>query len=198
MSRKPIQACTEIGDLRQSPRAGSVMGRNLHFGSRAAFSAVILLASAAAHAAGAGSLAGNSRFAQAPPHGASRPGSAAPPKVVAPPDTESPSAGEGLRPGDRWVYELKDEISGEVRAKLTQLVTEVTNQDIVLRVTSSRQPNPWTVVLNRDWSVTDGVSWKFTPNDCQGITPELTPASERHCSYTAKSTKSDTLRRGDR
>ena len=45
-------------------------------------------------------------------------------------------------PGDFWTYELRDEISGSVKAVRNNLVTEVTATEISVRFDTQGKPEP--------------------------------------------------------
>jgi hypothetical protein len=43
-------------------------------------------------------------------------------------------------PGDFWTYEVRDEISGNVTATRTNVVTEVSSSEISVRYSIARRP----------------------------------------------------------
>lgn len=179
----------------------------MDFAHRASLAGLMVLMSAAAHAGSAGSSDGYSRLAQtispgaaAPPESgdpaapAVPPASAPPPEAAAPPETLP--AMEKPLPGDRWVYELKDEITGEAKGVFTYVVTEVRDKEIVIRATSSSQPNPWTIVFDHNWGMLDNGLWKFSPSHCLGrIVPPLNPGKQWHCGNESRNTKTGAARR---
>src|SRR5262245_14124486 len=70
----------------------------------------------------------------------------------------------GVLPGDRWVYEVTDEITGDIKQTTTVVVLDVSEKEINTRV-STRGANPRQIVFDRGWSRIDDSSWKFTPSD---------------------------------
>jgi hypothetical protein len=74
----------------------------------------------------------------------------------------------GVLPGDRWVYEVTDEVTGDIKQTTTVVVLDVSEKEINTRV-SIRGANPRQIVFDRGWSRIDDSSWKFTPSDGTGI-----------------------------
>jgi hypothetical protein len=112
-----------------------------------------------------GLVAGNAWAQQAPspadvPAPASSPAST-PPKAMVP--MEEP------QPGDHWTYEVRDEITGTVRATRTNVVTEVAPAEISTRVNTLGKPDPGQIVFDRSWNIVISGSWKYSPNDGTGI-----------------------------
>jgi|SRR5882672_2885619 hypothetical protein len=76
----------------------------------------------------------------------------------------------GVLPGDRWVYEVTDEVTGDIKATTTIVVLDVSEKEITTRWSArggaaSARP----VVFNRNWSRVDDSVWKYTPSDGSGI-----------------------------
>lgn len=105
-----------------------------------------------------GLLAGNALAQQAPPQEGA---SAQPAKAVV--------AMEEPLPGDRWTYEVRDEITGTINETRTNVVTEVTPTEISTRVDIPGRPNPGLIIYDRSWNVLSQGPWKYTPNDGSGI-----------------------------
>ena len=57
----------------------------------------------------------------------------------------------GVLPGDRWVYEVTDEVSGELKLTTTVFVLDVSEQEINTRV-STRGAGARQIVYDRNWS----------------------------------------------
>ena len=72
-------------------------------------------------------------------------------------------------PGDFWTYELRDEISGAVKAVRNNMVTEVTATDISVRFNIQGKPEDGLNVYDRSWNVKGAAPWKYTPHDGSGI-----------------------------
>jgi hypothetical protein len=106
----------------------------------------------------------DSLFAQTPP--------AASPAPVPPPATEAPNGvaptGEP-RTGDRWTYELRDDITGDIKSTIVNTVTDVSDTDVSMRVTFLGNPISSYQTYDRSWDLTNDGLWRFTPNDGTGI-----------------------------
>jgi hypothetical protein len=74
----------------------------------------------------------------------------------------------GVLPGDRWVYEVTDEVTGDIKQTTTVVVLDVSEKEINTRVTI-RGAAPRQIVFDRGWSRIDDSSWKYTPSDGTGI-----------------------------
>jgi hypothetical protein len=111
-------------------------------------------------------LAAGSAWAQQPAP-AEAPAAASPPAAVQPSKTVAPM--EEPKPGDRWTYEVRDEITGTVAATRTNIVTEVTPAEISTRVDTLGRPGPGQIIFDRSWNMTVSGSWKYSPNEGSGI-----------------------------
>jgi hypothetical protein len=116
-----------------------------------------------------GLVASNAWAQQAPPPAdvpapASSPAST-PPKAVVP--MEEP------QPGDRWTYEVRDEITGSITATRENVVTDVTPTEISVRYKNLGTNNEGFNVYDRSWNVVEDRPWKFSPHDGTGIQSPL-------------------------
>jgi hypothetical protein len=105
-----------------------------------------------------------------------RPAQAAEPVPSSPPAVEaanSPEAMEDVQTGDHWTYELKDEITGDVKSTISNTVTDVSPSEIGLRVVVLGNPNPGYATFDRSWNLSNNGTWRHTPNDGTGIRPPL-------------------------
>jgi|SRR5262245_34947012 len=75
----------------------------------------------------------------------------------------------GVLPGDRWTYDVTDEITSDLKHTLTVVVIDVSDKEITTRVSSRGAPRPRQVVFDRGWSRIDDDAWKFAPSDGTGI-----------------------------
>jgi len=75
----------------------------------------------------------------------------------------------GVLPGDRWVYEVTDEVTGDIKQTTTVVVLDVSEKEINTRVSIRGAANPRQVVFDRGWSRVDDSLWKYTPSDGTGI-----------------------------
>ena len=99
----------------------------------------------------------------------------APSPAAAPPAQTVVPMEEPL-PGDRWVYEIRDEIAGEITATRENVVTEVTPATISVREKKLGANNNegGFVVYDRSWNVVEGRPWRYSPHDGSGIQSPLT------------------------
>jgi hypothetical protein len=80
---------------------------------------------------------------------------------------------EEPRPGDRWTYEVRDEITGTITATRENVVTEVTTNEISVRFKIVGTTNEGFTVYDRSWNLVEERPWKFSPNDGSGIQSPL-------------------------
>ena len=83
---------------------------------------------------------------------------------------------EEPRPGDRWTYELLDDISGKITATRENVVTEVTPTQISMRfrrVGATNNNDDGFAVYDRSWNMVEGRPWRYSPNDGSGIQSPL-------------------------
>jgi hypothetical protein len=97
---------------------------------------------------------------------------ASPPSTSAP-GLPSPETMEDPQPGDHWTYELKDEITGEVKGTNTNTVTDVGASEINTRIGLLGNPGSGYQTFDRSWNMTNNGMWRFTPNDGTGIRAPL-------------------------
>jgi hypothetical protein len=114
--------------------------------------------------------AGNASAQQAPPP--TETPAASPPAASVQPAKPVVAMEEPL-PGDRWTYEVRDEITGAITATRTNVVTEVTPTEISTRVDTAGKPNPGQITYDRSWNILTSGPWKYSPNDGAGIQPAL-------------------------
>jgi hypothetical protein len=72
-------------------------------------------------------------------------------------------------PGDHWTYEVKDEISGALRLTRTDMVTDVSKNEISVRVQVVGNPSPGNIIYDRSWDIVHDGRFKYTPNDGTGV-----------------------------
>jgi hypothetical protein len=72
--------------------------------------------------------------------------------------------------GDFWTYEVRDEISGTVKAIRKSLVTEVTPTEISVRFTTEgKESEGGFNVFDRSWNLKGAAPWRYQPHDGSGI-----------------------------
>jgi hypothetical protein len=105
-------------------------------------------------------------------------------------EAQSPEEEDGpVRVGDRWVYDTKDEVSGYPKDTYTEIVTEVSPNEIVTSWTISGKPGSFLVVYDRDWARKDNLAWKFNPNDGQGVRLPLAVGKTWRVQFDAKNSQ---------
>ena len=72
--------------------------------------------------------------------------------------------------GDHWTYEVRDEITGELKDTLTNIVTDLTPAEITVRVQNQAySQGPTVFIYDRSWNLKNSPTWRFSPNDGTGI-----------------------------
>jgi len=94
-----------------------------------------------------------------------------------------------LRVGDRWSYDIKDELTGDLRHTVTFVVAEITPKEITTRVSVRGRDRPQTLVYDPDWGRIDNGAWKFRPADI-GIRNPLQVGKEWRSEGTATNIQS--------
>jgi len=84
----------------------------------------------------------------------------------------------GVLPGDRWVYEVTDEMTGDVKSTTTVVVLDVSDNEIHTRVSTRGATSPRQIVFDRRWSRIDDSVWKYRPSDGSGIQTPLQVGKE--------------------
>ena len=79
----------------------------------------------------------------------------------------------GVLPGDRWVYEVKDEITGDLKSTTTVVVLDVSESEINTRISVRGAARPQQIVFDRSWNRVDDSIWKYRPSDGTGIQAPL-------------------------
>jgi len=111
----------------------------------------------------AGGLSAQTAPAQSPPAASS-------PAVES---ANSPEPMEDAQPGDHWTYEIRDEITGEVKSTITNTVTDVSASEISTRIAQLGNSNSGYQTFDRSWNLTNNGVWRSTPNDGTGIRAPL-------------------------
>jgi hypothetical protein len=76
---------------------------------------------------------------------------------------------EDLQVGDHWTYELRDDVSGDVKSTLTNTVTDVSASQINIRVAKLGTTNTGYLTYDHSWNLIEGGIWRNRPNDGTGI-----------------------------
>jgi len=79
-----------------------------------------------------------------------------------------------IRVGDRWSYEFKDGLTGDVRQAVTIVAAEINEKEIITRTSvRGREDRPNTIVFDPGWGRIDDGTWKHRPSDLLGIKKPL-------------------------
>jgi hypothetical protein len=88
------------------------------------------------------------------------------------PATEAPNSPEPMEDaqiGDHWTYEVRDDITGEVKSTITTTVTDVSASEIGIRNAQLGNANSGYQTFDHSWNVTNNGIWRYRPNDGTGI-----------------------------
>jgi hypothetical protein len=99
------------------------------------------------------------------------PGQATPTPAAAPASSVEPM--EDPQTGDHWTYELRDEITGDIKSTFLQTVLETTANEISVRTNIMGNPNNGFLTFDRAWNLTNNGVWRYSPNDGTGIRSPL-------------------------
>src|SRR5262245_10070310 len=69
-----------------------------------------------------------------------------------------------VRVGDRWSYDIKDDLTGDLRQSITVIVGEINDKAITTRVAVRGRENYRTMVFDLDWGRIDDGIWKLRPS----------------------------------
>jgi len=69
-----------------------------------------------------------------------------------------------VRVGDSWSYEIKDDLTGNLRQAITVVVGDVNDKEITTRVSVRGKDRPQTMVHDLDWGRIDDGAWKLRPS----------------------------------
>jgi hypothetical protein len=72
-------------------------------------------------------------------------------------------------PGDHWTYDVKDEISGMLKLTRTDMVTDVSKNEINVRYEMAGTGNSGNIIYDRSWNVLQFGAFKYSPNDGTGL-----------------------------
>jgi hypothetical protein len=75
---------------------------------------------------------------------------------------QTPDPG-AIRVGDRWAYDIKDDLTGDLRQSVTVIVVDVSEKEITTRATVRGKDRPQTMVFDLDWGRIDDGAWKLQP-----------------------------------
>jgi hypothetical protein len=84
-------------------------------------------------------------------------------------ETSAQETMEDLQVGDHWTYELRDDVSGDVKSTLTNTVTDVSPSQINIRLGKLGTSNTGYQTYDHSWNLMENGVWRNRPNDGTGI-----------------------------
>ncbi|MEH2490028.1 TapB family protein [Bradyrhizobium sp. AZCC 2230] len=89
--------------------------------------------------------------------------------------------------GDHWTYEIRDEITGDLKSTTTHTITDVSATEISIRFEVLGKPGFGYQTYDRSWDIINNGAWRFAPNDGTGVRMPLAVGK----SWTFKSNDSN-------
>jgi hypothetical protein len=106
---------------------------------------------------------------------------------------EPTNADQAVRVGDRWTFETKDEITGETKDTVTEVVTEVSDKEFVTRISARGKAGGRLVAYDHEWNRVDDSLWKYKPNDGRGVRLPITVGKEWRAENESNNMKTGTV-----
>jgi len=75
--------------------------------------------------------------------------------------------------GDHWTYELRDDVSGDLKSTITHTITDISATEISVRLAALGRGTSSYFTYDRAWDVIDTGAWRYAPNDGTGIRAPL-------------------------
>ena len=69
-----------------------------------------------------------------------------------------------IRVGDRWSYDIKDGLTGDLRQAITIVVVDINDKEITTQTTYRGKDRRQTMVFDLDWGRIDDGAWKLNPS----------------------------------
>jgi hypothetical protein len=99
-------------------------------------------------------------------------------------------ASEGIKVGDWWTYNQKDEITGTVRDTYTSTVTEISPKEIITSLSFRGRSNLGVVIFDHDWNRIVNGALRSNPNDGHGVRLPLEVGKEWRLEFEERNTQS--------
>jgi hypothetical protein len=97
---------------------------------------------------------------------------------VPPPAMAANATALQAAPGDHWTYDVTDEISGTIKETRKAMVTDVSKNEVAVRVDYVKSGRSSNLVYDQSWNVVRGPVFKFSPNDGSGVKFPLAPNAQ--------------------
>ena len=102
------------------------------------------------------------------------PNPASPPAVAAP-SADQAETMEDPQLGDHWTYEVRDEITGDLKSTITHTITDVSPKEIAVRLDVVGKPGfGGYFIYGPSWEMINNGHWRWTPNDGLAMRGPLT------------------------
>jgi hypothetical protein len=97
--------------------------------------------------------------------------------------------------GDKWTYEVRDEIMGEPLHNMTITVVEVLETEIVTRFSVLGETGFRQIVFDHKWNRIDDGDWSYSPSDGSGIQAPLRVGNQWRFANRARHFRTGSLMR---
>lgn len=98
--------------------------------------------------------------------------------------------------GDHWTYEVRDEISGAIKFTRTDMVTDIANNEITVRVDFANTGRSTTIFYDSAWNILHDGLFRYSPNDGTGFHLPLTVGAQwKFAADVINSSNGQTFRR---
>ncbi len=98
--------------------------------------------------------------------------------------------------GDHWTYEVRDEISGAIKFTRTDMVTDIANNAITVRVDFANTGRSTTIFYDSAWNILHDGPFRYSPNDGTGFHLPLTVGAQwKFAADVINSSNGQTFRR---
>lgn len=114
------------------------------------------------------------------------------PPAAPPPAAETPNGPEPMedvQTGDHWTYQVRDDITGDIKSTTTYTVTDTSASEVSIRFSLLGNPIVGYQTFDRNWNLTNNGIWRLIPNDGTGIRPPLAVGKSWSFKNTALNTK---------
>lgn len=92
-------------------------------------------------------------------------------------------------PGERWTYDVTDDIAGKLQSTRTDMITEVSKDAITVGFNVAGTDRSGTIVYDRSWDIVRADPFKYTPNDGTGVRLPLTVGAQWKFAIDAANTR---------
>lgn len=114
----------------------------------------------------------------------------APPQAEPSATSTTPAAMQQPAAGDRWTYDVTDDISGAHKLTRTDMITDASKNEIAVRFDVVGTGGTRNIVYDRAWDIVRDGPFKYVPNDGTGIRLPLTPGAQWKFAVDAMNTRS--------